>query len=351
VNKKNSILKKHRYRFFFKDIAVDLGTNSTQIYLRRKGLVVEEPSVIAFDLARKKIIAIGKEAKRMIGKTPQRIRTVKPLQDGVVADFETTKQMLIYFFRKAGVYSSLFRLRAIITVPFGTTQIEKRAVVDAGRAAGAKEIYLIEEPLAAAIGANINVEEPQGNLIINIGGGATEIAVISLGGIARGESLRFGGNDLNTYIQRYIRNHYRLEIGESTAEQVKKEAVYALDPPKGRIQPVSGINLRSGLPESITIPVEELSAAIKPMLETLSVAIKKTFEQVSPQLASDIIQSGIFLTGGGAMLKKIGLFLQKKMLIPVHIAQDPTTCAVRGASKALEELHAMRHLELYHSRN
>ncbi len=321
------------FRFWHRDLAVDLGTTNTLIYMPRKGIVLQEPSVVA--LRQGVVAAVGKKARRMLGRTPLGMEAVKPLQGGVIADYEMARKMLERFISSVMRRFPFLRLRLIITVPYGTTQVERRAVLSAGKRSGVKETYLIEEPIAAAIGSGLPVAEPRGIFIVNLGGGVTEIAVISLGGIVQATSLRQGGEALTQAIQRYLYRRYRMEIGLTVAEEAKKNACFAVNPPEGLTYTFRGINLRKRMPDTLKIRVQELTEAISPVLKTFAGAITGIFEQIPPQLASDVMQDGLLLVGGGALLPKLDAFLEQETNLPVRLAEDPFTCVVRGASMAL----------------
>ncbi len=324
------------YRFWKRDLAIDLGTTNTLIYMPKKGIVLEEPSVVA--LRNGTVAAAGKSAFRMLGRTPPGITAVKPLRGGVIADFEMTRKMLDYFIARVLRRFPFLRLRMVITVPYGTTQVERRAVIAAGKRAGVKGTYLIEEPIAAAIGGGLPVAEPRGSLIVNYGGGVTEIAVISLGGIVIGSSLPQGGELIDEAIQRHLYRRYRMQIGSSTAEAAKKEVAYAVDPPEGLSYNFRGINLYSRNPDTLEIGAAELHEVITPQLASLSGAVRNIFERIPPQLAADVMQDGIVLVGGGSLLHNFDLYLSRETNLPVRRVEDPFTCIVRGASEALAYL-------------
>lgn len=321
------------FRFWRRDLAIDLGTTNTLIYMPRRGIILQEPSVVA--LREGIVVAAGKKAQRMIGRTPQGVKVVKPLREGVVADYEMTRKMLAQFIFRVLKRYPVLRLRLIVTVPYGTTQVERRAVISAGKRSGVKETYLIEEPIAAAIGVGLPVAEPRGIFIVNCGGGVTEIAVISLGGIVLANSIRQGGEEIDQTIQRYLFRRYRLEIGLSVAEEAKKSVCYAVDPPDGLTHTFRGINLHKRRPDTLEINAGELTKAIEPVLSFIAGAVKNIFEQIPPQLAADVMQDGLLLVGGGALLQNLDLYLSREINLPVRVAGDPFICAVRGASIAL----------------
>ncbi len=336
--------RSNNFRFWSRDLAIDLGTSNTLIYMPRRGIVLQEPSVVA--LHQGTVAAVGKKAQRMLGRTPVGMEAVKPLQDGVISDYEMTRKMLEYFISSVIRRYPFMRLRLIVTVPYGTTQVERRAVLSAGKRSGVKETYLIEEPIAAAIGSGLPVAEPRGIFVVNCGGGVTEIAVISLGGIVLASSFRQGGETIDQTIQRYLFRRYRMEIGLSIAEDAKKNACYAVDPPEGLTYTFRGINLHKRMPDTLEIKAEELSKAVEPVLNGISGAVKEIFEQIPPQLASDVMQDGLLLVGGGALLPNLDLYLSREIDLPVCLVSDPFTCVVRGASMALNYLSR---LELQHT--
>lgn len=320
-------------RFWQRNLAIDMGTTNTLIYMPQKGIVLEEPSVVA--LRDGVVAAAGKRAARMLGRTPPGITAVKPLQGGVIADFEVTRKMLDHFISRVLRRFPFLRLRMMITVPYGTTQVERRAVLAAGKRAGVKETYLIEEPIAAAIGGGLPVAEPRGSFIVNCGGGVTEIAVISLGGIVLGSSLPQGGETIDEIIQRHTYRNYRMEIGLTTAEEAKKEAVYAVDPPADLTYTFRGINLYRRIPDALEIKASELHEVITPHLAALSGAIRTIFERIPPQLAADVMQDGIVLAGGASLLHNLDRYLSREINLPVRRVKDPFTCIVQGASESL----------------
>lgn len=320
-------------RFWQRDLAIDLGTTNTLIYMPKRGIVLEEPSVVAMHNGT--VAAAGKSAFRMLGRTPPGITAVKPLRGGVIADFEMTRKMLDHFIARVLRRFPFLRLRMVITVPYGTTQVERRAVLAAGKRAGVKGTYLIEEPIAAAIGGGLPVAEPRGSFIVNYGGGVTEIAVISLGGIVIGSSLPQGGELIDEAIQHHLYRRYRMQIGSSTAEAAKKEAAYAVDPPAELSYLFRGINLYSRNPDTLEISAVELHEVITPQLAALSGAVRNIFERIPPQLAADVMQDGIVLVGGGSLLHNFDLYLSRETNLPVRRVEDPFTCVVQGASEAL----------------
>jgi rod shape-determining protein MreB len=327
-----------------KDIGIDLGTANTLVHVKGKGIVVREPSVVAINKRNGNILAVGDEAKNMIGRTPGDIVAIRPMKDGVIADFETTQNMLKYFIRKAlkkGVFS---RPRVIICVPSGVTAVERRAVEEATREAGAKEAFLIEEPMAAAIGSNLPVEEPCGSMVVDIGGGTSEVAVISLGGIVTSESLRIAGDDFDEAIALYIKKEYNLMIGERTAENIKVTIGAAWPPKKEVSMEVRGRDLITGLPRNKTINSTEVAEALRESVNAVVDAIKFTLEKTPPELASDVMDRGIMLTGGGALLKGLDKLISRETGIPAYIAENPLDCVALGAGKALENIGLLKKL-------
>ncbi len=330
-------------------LGIDLGTVNTLIFIKNKGIIINEPSVVAINLINQSIIAVGKKAKEMFGKTPDKIKVIKPMKNGVIADFDTTKEMLKYFMNKTGELSTFKKLHVIISIPFCTTNIEKRAVIEAALQAGAKNAYLIEEPLAAAIGAGLPVEEPTGSMIVNIGGGTSEIAVISLGGLVIGRSIRAGGNILDETIQNHMRKKYRLIVGLNASEKLKIEIGSALKNIENNTSyKISGIDLKTGLPKIIEIPDYEITETIQEPLKELVSNIKEVFEHTPPQLTSDIIKNGITLTGGGAKLKKIDELIESQTKISVKIAENPQECVALGTGKTICSINNLVNMTLYH---
>jgi len=322
------------------DIGIDLGTANSLVYVKGKGIVISEPSVVAINTKTKEILAIGEEAKRMVGRTPAHIVAVRPLVDGVISDFEVTEQMLKYFFEK--VHREKFSLfphpRVVIGIPYGVTEVEKRAVEEGAINAGAREIYLIEEPIAAAIGARLPVQDPSGNMIVDIGGGTTEVAIISLGGIISSRSLRIAGDEMNADIIEYAREEFNLLLGERTAEEIKI-AVGSAMPLKEKIEaPMRGRDLVTGLPKEIIISNEEICRAISKSVTSIVEAIKVTMEESPPELLADIMDKGIILAGGGALLRGLDKLISIETKTIVHIADDPLTCVVRGTGIVLEDI-------------
>ncbi|TCL70952.1 rod shape-determining protein MreB [Hydrogenispora ethanolica] len=321
---------------FAKDMGIDLGTANTLVYVQGRGIVLQEPTVVAIEKDTNNIFAVGSEAKQMVGRTPGNIIAVRPMKDGVIADFDVTEKMLHYFISKSGKNIGILSPRVIIGVPSGVTEVEKRAVMDAGLQAGAREVFLIEEPMAAAIGAGLQVEEPTGNLIVDIGGGTTEVAVISLGGIVSSRSIRIAGDEMNEAIGHYIKRHYNLMVGERTAEDIKREIGSAYPVGPEQKLDVRGRDLLTGLPKTITISSNEVREALTEPVSGIVEAVKMTLEKTPPELAADILDKGIVMAGGGSLLQGIDHLLMEETGMPVQIAEDPLTCVARGTGMALE---------------
>ncbi|MDP2664108.1 MAG: rod shape-determining protein [bacterium] len=330
--------------FISEDIAIDLGTANSLVYVRGRGIVITEPSVVAVNKKTGQVLAIGEEAKKMVGRTPAYIVATRPLVSGVVSDFEVTEQMLRYFIEKAHKKKFLLnpRPRVIVGIPCGVTEVEKKAVCDATKNAGARKVFLIEEPMAAAIGARLAVQEAGGNFIVDIGGGTTEVAVISLGGIVLAKSLRVAGDKLNEDIIQFAQDEYRLLIGERTAEAIKI-GIGSAYPLKDKKQlPMRGRNLVTGLPEEILVSDEDIRRALEKSVRVILTEIKTAVEETPPELLADIMASGIQLSGGGSLLKGLDTLIQKETRIPTKIIEDPMTAVVRGAGLVLENLDELK---------
>ncbi len=321
-----------------RDMGIDLGTANTLIYVKGKGVVLSEPSVVAINSDVKKVLAVGEEAKQMIGRTPGNIVAIRPLKDGVIADFDVTQTMLRKFIEKVSPKSAFTSPRIVICFPSGVTEVEKRAIDEATKQAGAREVLLMEEPMAAAIGAGLPVNEPTGSMIVDIGGGTTEVAVISLGGIVTSKSLRVAGDELDHAIISYIKKEYSLMIGERTAENVKINLGSAFDIGEEETMEIRGRDLISGLPKVVDITESEVRDALKEPVAQIIDSIKTTLEKTPPELASDIMDKGIMLAGGGAMLKGLDQLINKETHMPVHIAESPLDCVALGAGKALDTI-------------
>ena len=326
-------------------IGIDLGTVNVYIFMKGKGIVLKEPSVVAINKETNKILAIGEEARKMVGKTPGSIITKRPMRDGVIADYNTTEKMLEYFIKKIWGRRRFSKPKVIVGIPSGGTEVEKRAVIEASLQAGAKEAFLVEEPMAAALGAGIDVGEPNGNMVVDIGGGTTDIAIISLGGIVVNTSLRTAGNKFDEDIIRYIKNKYNLIIGETTAEKIKIDIGTAL-PPENEEEDlkteVRGRDLVSGLPKGITISASEINEALAASLEEIIEGVKKVLEASPPELSSDIADRGLVLTGGGALLRKIDRLIAAAIETPVTIAENPLSCVAIGTGKVMDYIDVLR---------
>lgn len=329
---------------FSKDIGIDLGTANTLVHMKGKGIVLREPSVVAINNNTGDVLSVGLDAKNMIGRTPGNITAIRPMKDGVIADFQITQGMLKYFIRKIMGRNTFVRPRVVVCVPSGVTEVEKRAVIDATLQAGAKEAYLIEEPMAAAIGAKLPVEEPSGSMVVDIGGGTNEVAVISLGGIVVSRSLRVAGDDLDDSIVHYVKKEYNLMIGERTAEDIKIR-IGSANPlePEEKIN-ISGRDLVTGLPKDLSISSEEIREALAEPINSIVDSIKYTLEKTPPELAADIIERGIMLTGGGALLKGLDKLIRDETGIPVNIAEFPLDCVVLGTGKVLDEIEVLKNV-------
>jgi rod shape-determining protein MreB len=325
------------FNAFSKDIAIDLGTANTLVYVKGKGILIREPSVVAINTETNTVKAVGEEAKEMIGRTPGHIIAIRPMKDGVIADFHITQSMLKYFIKQASKNTSIGKPRLLISVPSGITEVEKRAVEEAGIQAGAKVAKWIEEPMAAAIGAGLPVGEPTGSMIINIGGGTTEIAIISLGGIVTSSSIRSAGDRFDESIVYYIKRNYNLAIGIRTAEEIKINIGSAYPTGNEESMKVRGRDLVSGLPKILTVTSGEILEALKEPIEVILDGVKSSLEKTPPELASDVMDRGIMISGGGALLKGIGELIKEETGMPVQIADIPLDCVAMGAGKALEQ--------------
>jgi len=320
------------------DMAIDLGTANTLVVLKTKGVVLNEPSVVAVadNKGKKTVLAVGDEAKTMLGRTPGNIQAIRPLRDGVIADFIVTEEMIKHFIKKVHKGSSFANPRILICVPTGSTPVERKAIQDSALAAGARKVQLIEEPIAAAIGAGLPISEATGSMVIDIGGGTTEIAVMSLGGVVYSRSLRIAGDAMDVALQNYMREEYNLLIGDSTAEKIKKEVGTAI-PTNTNKYPVKGRDIRSGTPKEINVTEEDTAAALNPILKEMIGGIKMALENTPPELSADLVDMGLTLTGGGALLKNIDKRFSKETGLPVHIAEDPLACVAIGTGKALDQ--------------
>ena len=341
------MLKIFDYLFgmFSNDLAIDLGTANTLVYLKGKGIVIREPSVVAVQTTnsgQQRALAVGMEAKKMLGRTPGNITAIRPMKDGVIADFDITEEMLRHFIHKVHNRKTLVRPRIVICVPSGITQVEKRAVEESAESAGAREVCLIEEPMAAAIGAGLPITEASGNMIVDIGGGTTEVAVISLAGIVYTRSVRVGGDKMDEAIVQYIKRKYNLLIGDQKAESIKIEIGEAYSGGEVRTMEVKGRDLVSGIPKTQEINSEEIREALTEPVNAIVDAVKVCLERTPPELAADIVDKGIFLAGGGALLRNLDLLIREETGLPVFISEDPLSCVVLGSGKALDELNLLR---------
>ncbi|MFC4409897.1 rod shape-determining protein [Chungangia koreensis] len=332
------------FGFGAKDVGIDLGTANTLVFVKGKGIVLREPSVVAKNTKTGEIVAVGNDAKNMIGRTPGSIVAIRPMKDGVIADFEITKAMIEYYLKEAMKASggTWKKPSVMICVPFGITSVEQRAVIDASRQAGAKDAYTIEEPFAAAIGANLPVWEPTGSMVVDIGGGTTEVAVISLGGIVTSESIRVGGDAMDNAIISYIRKTYNLTIGERTAEAIKIEVGSAKVIGNDESMEIRGRDLVTGLPKTIEISSGEIADALRESVYAIIDGVKKTLETTPPELSADVMERGIVLTGGGALLKNLDKVISEQTNMPVFIAENPLDCVAIGTGKALEHFDVLR---------
>ncbi len=325
-----------------KDIGIDLGTANILVTLKGKGIVLKEPSVVAIDRRSGTILATGHEAKEMLGRTPDQIKAVRPLKDGVIADFTATQLMLKNILMKVCQRYNAGRPRVVVGVPSGITEVEERAVEEAVMQAGAREVYLIEEPMAAAIGASLEVAEPSGSIIVDIGGGTTEVAVISLGGIVLSHSLRIAGDELDEDIVNYIKREMNLAIGETTAEEIKQQIGCAMPLMTEMSMEIRGRDLTNGLPKNIVVTSKQIEEALKESINEIVESVKSTLEKTPPELASDIMEKGIVIAGGGALIQNIDKLLSIKTGMPVYIAEDPLECVVKGTGKTLEDLERLK---------
>ncbi|HEY8500159.1 MAG TPA: rod shape-determining protein [Clostridia bacterium] len=329
---------------FIRDIGIDLGTANTLVHMKGKGIVLREPSVVAINNNTGEVLSVGLDAKNMIGRTPGNITAIRPMKDGVIANFQITQGMLRYFIRKAVGNNRIIRPRVVVCVPSGVTEVEKRAVIDATLQAGAKEAYLIEEPMAAAIGSGLPVEEPTGSMVVDIGGGTSEVAVISLGGIVVSRSLRIAGDELDDAIVHYVKKEYNLMIGERTAEDIKIKVGSAYPVSDEQKYNISGRDLVTGLPRDLSITSGEIREALEETVNTIVDSIRYTLEKTPPELAADIMEKGIMLTGGGALLKGLDKRIYEETGIPVNIAEHPLDCVAIGTGMVLEELETLKHV-------
>lgn len=330
------------------DMAIDLGTANTLVYVKGRGIVLNEPSVVAIAeiKGKKQVLAVGDEAKQMLGRTPGNIQAIRPLRDGVIADFEVAEEMIKHFIRKVHNRRSFASPMVIICVPSGSTAVERRAIQESAEAAGARRVYLIEEPMAAAIGAGLPVTEPTGSMVVDIGGGTTEVAVLSLGGIVYARSVRVGGDKMDEAIIAYIRRNHNLLVGEGSAERIKKDVGCACPPyeGEGRTLEIKGRDLMNGVPKELVISERQIAESLAEPVANIVEAVKVALEHTAPELAADIVEKGIVLTGGGALLKNLDYVLRVSTGLPVSIADDPLSCVALGTGRALEELKKLRNV-------
>ncbi len=343
------MFKKLKKLFSF-NIAIDLGTANTLVYVKDKGIVLNEPSVVTMTTnygGKKKVLAVGEEAKRMLGRTPGNIQAIRPLRDGVIADFEVAEEMIKHFINKVKPKPVLIAPMIVICVPSGATQVERRAIQESAEVAGARQVYLIDEPVAAAIGANLPIQEPSGSMVVDIGGGTTEVAVMSLSGIVYAKSVRVGGDKMDTAIINYIRRKHNLLIGDTTAENIKKEigcAIAPRDKERERSFEIKGRSLTNGVPMEISITETEIAEALSEPVGQIIESVKTALEQTDPEIAADIVDRGIVLTGGGALLRRIDASIRQSTGLPVFVAEDPLTCVVRGTGMAMEKMKELKNI-------
>jgi rod shape-determining protein MreB len=336
--------------FFSNDIGIDLGTANTLVYVRDQGIVLREPSVVAIQAGTNNVLAVGEEAKRMLGRTPGNILAIRPMKDGVIADFEITESMLRYFIQRVHNHRRRVWPRVVIAVPSGITEVEKRAVKDSATHAGAREVYLIEQPMASAIGVGLPVQEPVGNMIVDIGGGTTEVAIISLAGIVFSKSLRVGGDELNDSIIAYMKRAYNLMIGEPTAEEIKIKIGSAYPLEQELTMDVKGRDLVAGLPKTLHVTSAEVREALQEPISSILEAIRVSLERCPPELSADLVDRGIVLAGGGALLRGIDKLIAEETGLPVHVADDPLSAVAEGTGRVLQELNFLKKVSTDHSR-
>ena len=338
----------HLFGFLSADMAIDLGTANTLVYVKGKDIVLNEPSVVAIAevKGKKQVLAVGEEAKQMLGRTPGNIQAIRPLRDGVIADFEIAEDMIKYFIRKIHNRRSFASPRIVVCVPSGSTAVERRAIQESAEAAGARKVFLIEEPMAAAIGAGLPVTEPTGSMVVDIGGGTTEVAVLSLGGIVYSRSVRVGGDKMNEAIIAYIRRNHNLLVGEGSSERIKEEIGSACPPEEGegRTMEIKGRDLMNGVPKELMITERQIAESLAEPVSVIIEAVKSALEHTEPELAADIVDKGIVLTGGGALLTNMDFVLRYATGLPVSIADEPLSCVVLGTGRALEDLKKLRNV-------
>ena len=332
------------FGLFSSDMAIDLGTANTVVYVKGRGIVLNEPSVVAIseNKGRKQVLAVGDEAKQMLGRTPGKIQAIRPLRDGVIADFDVAEEMIKHFIRKAKGRRTMGAPFVVICVPSGSTAVERRAIKEAALSAGARDVELIDEPMAAAIGAGLPVTEPTGSMVVDIGGGTSEVAVISLGGIVTSRSLRVAGDELDEHVIAYVKKNFSLAIGERTAEKIKLNICSVYNPDPGNIMSIHGRDLTSGLPKTITISSDQVAEAVTEPINSILDAIKSTLEKTPPELASDIMESGIMLTGGGALISGLDKLISVETGMPVFVASEPLNCVALGTGIFLENMGSFR---------
>lgn len=345
------MIKQHILRYFdnilgmfSSDMGIDLGTASTLVYMKNEGIVLCEPSVVAIEAGTSNVLAVGEEAKRMLGRTPGNIIAIRPMRDGVIADFEITESMLRYFIKKVHNSRRLVRPRVVIAIPSGITEVEKRAVKDSALHAGAREVYMLEEPVAAAIGVGLPIQEPSGNMIIDIGGGTTEMAVISLAGVVFSKSIRIGGDEMDEAIINYLKRTYNLMVGERTSEEIKIRIGSAYPMEEEMTMDVRGRDLVAGLPKMITVTSEEVREALAEPIVQIIEAVRITLERTPPELSADLIEKGLILAGGGSLLRGLDKLISEETGLPVHLADDPLTAVALGTGKVLSELRYLKRL-------
>lgn len=329
------MLLRRLFRFLSKDIAMDLGTANTLLYTRAHGIVINEPSVVAIDVQKNNVLAVGAAAKEYLGRTPQRIRAIRPMKDGVIADFDVTREMIDYFVRKAITGLRLAKPSMVICIPTGITQVEKKAVIDSALLAGAADVALVEEPMAAAIGADLPIHEPLGNLVLDIGGGTSEVAVITLAGIANAQSVRVAGDAMNDAVQRFMRDVFRMEVGDNTAENVKKILGSAMPQPNAPSLEVSGKDLVRGAPRVVTVTEGHLREALREPVQAILNTVLRALEKTPPELAADIYRNGMLMAGGGSLLKGLDQYIARETRLKVFVDKDPLTTVLRGTARAM----------------
>lgn len=329
------MLLQRLFRFLSKDIAMDLGTANTLLYTRAQGIVINEPSVVALDVQKNSVLAVGTAAKEYLGRTPQRIRAVRPMKDGVIADFDVTREMISYFVRKAITGLRLAKPSMVICIPTGITQVEKKAVIDSALLAGAADVALLEEPMAAAIGADLPIHEPLGNMVLDIGGGTSEVAVISLAGIADSQSVRVAGDAMNMAVQRFMRDVFRMELGDNTAENVKKILGSAMPQPNAPVLEVSGKDMLQGTPKVVTVTEGHIREALREPVQAILNVVLRALEKTPPELSADIYRNGMLMAGGGSLLKGLDQFIARETRLKVFVDKDPLTTVLRGTARAM----------------